>query len=1263
MLSAGTPLKTKKGNNKNIDVFDLLELYKDSPYKSKILKVRGKKNDSEKKEYKVFQFGKDTIVEWNEYEAVKNLNIPVVTWGVNIPDGKRRVKAQLSDTDLSQYIYYDIDSYENCTIDEVLRFIQGLPVVAGAWKSLSGEGGGFLVKFDGLTISNFKYNFLYYKGKIEEMFLNLGIHLAGHKASFTIDNLSDYTRVNVMSYDPDLFINRQCMKVHALEDPTLKNKNKIDLTTDNSVPLSVMEGHLGYIYDLAISKDGSINSSENRLAYPFFTAYFGDTNICGIPLDDAYRYLQDNHPEMFESKYNLTNAYQFGEKIYRSYEADHCSFLNQVYIPNGYDLEDYNVPSKYDTKDIKVLLQKVYYDTKFYIKDTTTLKFAYNFAEECKSKGVYYRHVHDFIDKYKFSDLQKEKVQYIYSNPWKLFGAKFVLKTGEDKKKIGDYFKGKEIIGGSGDINEVPQVFQNINFNPDIIEFKDHQRLYVFANMYLSEGIGIDVLYSEIDKFIEDDKIKSSLKVYSSEIYSKFSYRFGIKEKQKEIISEQVQKSTIVPKGKYLSDTDFKLPDHNSIIWADTGIGKTHFLLSSGGKKIILVPTTNLVETISLKYKGISVFYGQKKTNLRSDKIVCTYSSFPTLYFKMKKENINMKTYNLCIDEYHNMCLSNKQFRGEEMNFIINSFNEFKTIQCLTGTNIYNSHPVFNDFKTYRIRKEDVEIKNLYPVSYKNKIKSIHKNCDKSGLNVVLLQNKDYSSKLGDYIKYFTDNGYKKEEIWTINSSEKTLAPYKYMVANESIPEHIKLVITTSLFIEGANISNLNCKTMHFASFVSSYLMEQFANRFRNKVPEKIFYYLNKKKKQENEKVTQFSIKSVIAAQIRVLEEQINNVAVNDSFTFMDRVWERNFSNIYMHHNYLLEKNSKYEIDYISLNSMGVECERKNAIDNIGFLEHKLEDYGWVIHPTIVDIDNLTKNEIAIMKEDRNMRKSETQEKLFGLYETINYIPEEQFIEIYEKKKQKEDLSPDEIWEINLFKKTLVLNQYMEFESSKKIVMDWIESGYSESKFTTLMKKINFHYGIENYNYKIYADPNHPFSKAVYKYYDHVKHNFKDKIFTDKMLVRAFNFIRKQAAGLGYVMNKPKYGLNEVKEIFGHYLKLVDKIDENGEKGTQIAGLNYMNDMKTEFDKIMVFAQKAFDNGTLFTKKQINMLFKDIRKNMPVLGGKSNLEILDEKKSFDMMGLYLELERVGKKGYKVKCIGHTFLDGVKWKVQGDLIHN
>ena len=1256
LQKAGTPLKTKDGMNKIVGVYELLGHYKNSPYKEKIISIRGKKNDHDKKKYNIYQFGKNVTVEWNDYEAMKHMGIPVVTWGVDIPDGKRRVKGQLTDENLTQFMYYDIDSYENCTIEEIMEFLKTLPVVAGAWKSLSGSGGGFLVKFNGLTLENIKYNFSYYKERIEEMFLKyVGNFLAGSGASFTIDNLSDFTRVNVMSHDPDLYVNKECGVIWALNDPKKKKKNNIDFVSDNSIPFSIMEGHLNFIYENAISKDGSINTSENRIAYPFFTSYFGDANICGISLDNACKYLQDNHHDMLTDKYSIHNALEFGEKIYGNYDSDHCSFVNQVYIPNGYDLEDFNIPCKYDTKDIKVLLQKIYYDVKYYIKDSNSLKFAYNFAEECKVKGVFYRHVYDFMDRYKFTDVQIEAVQKIYTNPWKLFGANFVLKKGEDKKKINDYFKGKDYIIGSGDINLIR--FENIEFDPDNISFRCHQRLYNFANNCLTEGIDFESLIKKANDCVSDEKIRGAFLVYCGEIYNKFSYRFGIKAKPTEIPIANVESTNIVPFGKYLSDINFSLPDHNSVIWADTGIGKTHFLLYSKDRLIILVPTTNLIESIALKYKGISVFYGQKKAPLKGNKIVCTYSSFPSLYYKMRKDKIKTKNYSLCFDESHNLCLSDQQFRGPELNFMISKMEEFKNVHCLTGTNIYNSHPAFRDFKVHRFRKEKVEIKNLYPVSYKNRIKSIFKNCDKNGLNVILLQNKDYSSKLGDYIKYFTDHGYNKNEIWTINSSEKTLAPYKYLTQNEAIPENIKLVITTSLFIEGANISNVNCKTMHFASFVSSYLMEQFANRFRKKVPEKIFYYLSKSKKQEDYKIENFNIKEVIDLQLKVLDYQINNVSVSDSETFMNRVLERTFSAISMHRGFLMEKDGKYEVDYISLNSMAVESERLNSIDNIGFLKYKLEDYGWKIHPTINDTEDLNKDEKYIMKEDRMQRKDATQKKITTLYKSFDGIPFDDLIEIYEKKKQNNSPNSDEIWEIDLLKKTLVLNQYVEFDDAKTIVLSWIQDGYSDSKFQTLLKKINLRYAIENYNYKIYANPEHPFSKAVYAYHKHVKHNFKDKLFTKKQFVRAFNFIRKQGEVNGYKMKKENHNIDEIKSILSHYVKVIEVIDDNGDKGYCLGGLNHINDMKVEFDKIMNYAKKIFDSGAKISKKEINTVFKNIRKNMPVLGEPESLKLLDEKKSFELMNLYCELNREGKSTYKIMKIGHSIFENVKWRIE------
>lgn len=136
------------------------------------------------------EFGKGTP----DYDRVK---AEIETFTPNAEFREKRAVVNL--VALSGYIYLDVDNYTDRS-----TFTQ-TPFIHACWQSLSGNGLGALARIDGLTANNFKLVWLY----LEEYFKNQGI---------TIDaQTKDISRQNVISYDPDIYINRDCSLLDANE--------------------------------------------------------------------------------------------------------------------------------------------------------------------------------------------------------------------------------------------------------------------------------------------------------------------------------------------------------------------------------------------------------------------------------------------------------------------------------------------------------------------------------------------------------------------------------------------------------------------------------------------------------------------------------------------------------------------------------------------------------------------------------------------------------------------------------------------------------------------------------------------------------------------------------------------------------------------------------------------------------------------------------------------------------------------------------------
>ncbi len=133
---------------------------------------------------------------------------------------------------LSGYIYLDIDEKIDTTC------LINYPSIYSFWKSVSGEGIGALAKIENLNKNNFTATWY----NISNHFKNLEIKID--------PQCKDITRQNIISYDPDIYINKNCTALNANDIP----KDIQTLTYYDSVYSTAL-------YPLAVS-----NSDEPQLS-------------------------------------------------------------------------------------------------------------------------------------------------------------------------------------------------------------------------------------------------------------------------------------------------------------------------------------------------------------------------------------------------------------------------------------------------------------------------------------------------------------------------------------------------------------------------------------------------------------------------------------------------------------------------------------------------------------------------------------------------------------------------------------------------------------------------------------------------------------------------------------------------------------------------------------------------------------------------------------------------------------------------------------
>jgi VirE N-terminal domain len=202
----------------------------------------------------------------NKYNFMK-LN-KVMSWCPNgsFKDNHRKTGNLES---LSGYVYFDIDSVDA----EATRLrVSRLPFVYAAWKSLSGTGIGFLVKAD-WTVENFKSNYTC----LSKFFSTLyGLEL---------DKTSDFTRTNVFSYDPDIYINTQAesIKDFVLE-PFKEDNSKTKTRNENVFYENDSNSKVIIAIRTALKSKGRFEPG-NR--HHFLTSFIGTAMTIGIPYDEV----------------------------------------------------------------------------------------------------------------------------------------------------------------------------------------------------------------------------------------------------------------------------------------------------------------------------------------------------------------------------------------------------------------------------------------------------------------------------------------------------------------------------------------------------------------------------------------------------------------------------------------------------------------------------------------------------------------------------------------------------------------------------------------------------------------------------------------------------------------------------------------------------------------------------------------------------------------------------------------------------------------
>lgn len=1224
-----------------------------------------------------------TPVERNTYSHVKSTQLQVVTWNGYF-DGRRRKSNIIG---VSGYIYCDIDSFDHLigeeagygieNIEQAIDYVfsiltdNGFSFIKAVWRSVSGSGFGFLVKTDNLTVENFKSTWF----ALRDLFASRGLELD--------EATKDITRVNVISYDPEVFIrdDEDLDGFVAVEPEQRIIKTFGNAVLPEGLKSDILEYHLNSLYNnKKYWKNRSKDVQGDRLEQTFYRDYFSHLNHSGIPLEEAFVFLTsktEKYPTLFIHR-SMSDVEFIGHDIYDRYVDQFGMHNNSIDVtdePKGDSEVEYKALYKKYQGDVELKIKHILHNLKNKPWDKPkTIKMLAIIAKEVgipKDKLLYALGDVMIISK---DDLTN--ISFIYGNTSYKYGVKKVLTESAKeirKNKFIDYCKSnylKITKRNEYDGNTVAKLEEILKSAKFKFESLDESELFDFLGKYfkkakawaIPQGDAIDFIRNEFSsENIDTEAVynKKRVKIYkmipryakflAPEIYSYDEWKYGwnvTKILTPEQVAERydIVETIYLKDGEYLSDLNLAIGD-DTIIWADTGAGKTTYICEKReGKRMIIVPTISLLMGVEFKY-NTSVFYGNKKDVTEGDDlIVCTYSSFPKLLNIMKHwKKDTISDYELHYDEYHNTAVSSDpNFRGYELNYVADNEHLFKTRIKYTGTLFPNLHPTHQKCKIIRIKREKTAPKYFKRVKYNDLIVSLEKRLDRDNKNIIYLQNKQEEGKLGELLDYLMLKGWNDEDIWCINADVKDTVNFSKLITNEQVDDNVKIVICTSVIVEGVNIKNKDFTTIHFMSHEGLVNMQQMVTRLREVFTEvednncmiHLYRKISNNPMEERDQVDVVEVQKQLA-QLAQKGLDFLSVAAASGESESKKVAIRIFNqNIFGKSRLYRNNDGRWEIDYLSIANLSYREETNYAYNDIEFVKMMLEEYNWQFVGEEVDMQTRTDKEKDFISQSKTLRKEELNEDLIQILMDIREDKEDKTIEYLEDENITSfRYSNQPKYEINLRKKIKFLCFHMGFDDAYNLVENWvIEHNMSKRIWTKISRQLVVRLSKELGIMENKTDTSTKFAKELFYYYKDCLKKEEEK--GKKHLISLYNLNK-------VVNNRKKYckklrdkeitnenALNVINEYFH-----VDEYLHKGKVMYHLSGVKIVNDVVTFSKKFQEWAENAHINGTKYTSDELADIINDIRGQLPILR-------IHKVKSNDAMRLihdYYQFERVGDK--------------------------
>lgn len=565
----------------------------------------------------------------------------------------------------------------------------------------------------------------------------------------------------------------------------------------------------------------------------------------------------------------------------------------------------------------------------------------------------------------------------------------------------------------------------NTGLNPYIIRVMPYFNHFGISADYACDFIYRHLCLSETFDKVRYPKERLEYDVHHFyEVYKEQHYTQKFRDTESPKWSpEQDEPSALkLGEGQRLSDLKFDIPSE-CILESPTNSGKTYWAVHNLGKVDILMPTQELAKQAAGEYGLHYVIQGIQPT--MDDVQVGTYNAVE----KFVKRGVGDRT--LFIDEAHNLVFSaSKGFRSQVLHQIIAAMPLYRRVILASGTWVETLHPYLRRFHKVIVERENPVTKLAQICYYENRDKALSMKLVKGKLNIVFFNDKDKGRDLGYRLE---SQGWK---VQIFNSMTKPEEEHQEIIETQQVPDDIEVLIVTTLFIEGLNIYNHNIGNLHLLSHGSAELIEQVANRTRNKAPERTIIYIKDKERNPGMNFDFMDYQQKLendAYHIIDAGESLKVLGVHKNGDFQSqKVLE---SILGVKRNIVRVVDNAWEVDYLGIGYTALQEKQLNSFQNIEKLERDLERYNFKFIPPETITEDLSPQEKKQKEISSAMSKNFKEKRWADAIASIEDMSHDVICDISIK-------GHHDSYLVDACKKYLQLNEYLSHKDTITLLED-----------------------------------------------------------------------------------------------------------------------------------------------------------------------------------------------------------------------------